>query len=90
MKKGKSGVHDALRAAYKRADFPGGLVRGKYAARVATRSHVVRLDPDVAAAFPTSESVNCALTKVIRGAKTTRSVKRPARGTEKPAKNSSR
>ncbi len=41
-------------------DFSAG-VRGKYAARYAQGTNVVVLDPDVAALFPDSESVNRAL-----------------------------
>jgi len=41
-------------------DFSGG-VRGKYAERFKHGSNVVVLDPDVAAEFPTRESVNKAL-----------------------------
>ena len=40
--------------------FRGG-VRGKYARRFAEGTNLVALDPDVAAMFPTSESVNEAL-----------------------------
>jgi hypothetical protein len=36
-------------------------VRGKYAARYATGTNLVRLDADVAAVFPDSGSVNRAL-----------------------------
>ena len=45
---------DGMRAEY---DFCRG-VRGKYARRHAEGSHVVVLDPDVAACFRTSEDVN--------------------------------
>lgn len=38
-----------------------GGVRGKYAERYAAGTNLVKLDPDVAAVFPTSESVNRAL-----------------------------
>ena len=41
-------------------DFEGGT-RGKYAGRFARGSNVVVLDPDIAAEFPTGESVNEAL-----------------------------
>jgi hypothetical protein len=41
-------------------DFRGGE-RGKYAARYAEGTNVVRLDPDVAAVYPTAEAVNSAL-----------------------------
>jgi hypothetical protein len=38
-----------------------GGVRGKYAARYAAGTNLVRLDADVAAVFPDSDSVNRAL-----------------------------
>lgn len=41
-------------------DFSGG-VRGKYAARYAQGTNMVRLDADVAAMFPDSNAVNEAL-----------------------------
>jgi hypothetical protein len=41
-------------------DFSGG-VRGKYVDRYQEGTNVVLLDPEVAAAFPDSESVNEAL-----------------------------
>jgi hypothetical protein len=44
-------------------DFSKGE-RGKYAARFQEGTNVVVLEPDVAAAFPTSEAVNAALRKV--------------------------
>ena len=49
-------------------DFSGG-VRGKYAGRFARGSHVVVLDPDVAAAFPDAKAVNEALRLLIKVAK---------------------
>ena len=53
---------DDLREEY---DFRGGVlregVRGKYAERYRHGVNVVTLDPDVAAVFPDSESVNRAL-----------------------------
>lgn len=45
-------------------DFSGG-VRGKYAARFASGSHVVVIDPDVAQVFSDSESVNRALRALV-------------------------
>ena len=50
-----------MRAEY---DFSQG-VRGKYAARYAEGSNVVVLCPDVAEAFPDSESVNAALRMLL-------------------------
>ncbi len=44
-------------------DFSEGE-RGKYAVRFQEGTNVVVLEPDVAAAFPTSEAVNAALRKV--------------------------
>lgn len=45
-------------------DFSGGI-RGKYASRYASGSNVVVLDPDVAAYFSDSESVNNALRHLV-------------------------
>ncbi len=60
MKKASEERDDELREEY---DFSEGT-RGKYADAFAEGSNVVVLDPDVAAAFPDSESVNKALRKV--------------------------
>lgn len=57
---------DELRREYTLEDFPGGLDRGKYAARIAKGSNIVRLDPDIAQAFPDSSSVNEALRSLLR------------------------
>ena len=48
-------ARDELRAAYKRGDFPGGFVRGKYTQRLRESSNIVRLKPEVAKAFPNEE-----------------------------------
>ena len=56
----KKDAVNELRAEY---DFSEGQ-RGKYAARFKEGRRVVVLEPDVAAAFPTSEAVNAALRKV--------------------------
>lgn len=61
MKKVRRKKADELRSSYQREDFPKGLVRGKYAARLVKTSNIVRLDPEIHAAFPTSEAVNEAL-----------------------------
>jgi hypothetical protein len=76
MKKAKAARSDELRREYKRSDFPGGLVRGKYAARFAAGSNIIRLEPEIAAAFPTSDAVNEALGTVLRAAKAARLAKR--------------
>jgi hypothetical protein len=46
-------------------DFSG-AVRNPYAARYATGSNIVMLEPDVAALFPNSASVNEALRSLAR------------------------
>ena len=68
MKKA-SNRKDTLRAEYKTSDFLDGVVRGKYAKKAAAASNVVVLDPEVAAAFPTSASVNDALRALVKVAK---------------------
>jgi hypothetical protein len=71
MKKAKEADKGELCAAYKRSDFPKGLVRSKYAGRLRESSNVVVLDPEVARAFPNQEAVNSALLSLIRIAKKT-------------------
>jgi hypothetical protein len=63
MKKGtkRAADEDTMRPEY---DFRGGI-RGKYAARYRAGANVVVLDPDVAAAFGTSEAVNRALRALL-------------------------
>ena len=82
MKKAKA-RGAGMRREYNRGDFPSGLVRGKYAARFATGSNIVRLKPSIAAAFPTSEAVNAALASLLRrqkaAAKSARSAERTTR-----------
>jgi hypothetical protein len=72
MKKGKRSDDKELRREYKRSDFPRGFVRGKHASRVRAGSNIVRLDPEIASAFPTSEAVNEALSTVLKAAKNAR------------------
>jgi hypothetical protein len=57
---------DDLRPEYRREDFPAGLERGKYAARMAEGSNIVRIDPDLVGAFPDSVAVNEALRALLR------------------------
>ena len=65
MKKDKKIDKEELRSEYKRADFPGGFVRGKYAERLKESSNIVVLNPEVAKAFPNEEAVNDALLSLI-------------------------
>lgn len=55
-----------------------GGVRGKYAAAYRQGTNLVRLDPDVAAAFATDQSVNEALRAVLRAAAAISAAKRSA------------
>ncbi len=88
MKKDKETDKDELRPEYKRADFPGGLVRGKYANRLRKSSNIIVLRPEVAQVFPNEEAVNKALLSLIDIAhKTTRPTKR---STGSPKKRASR
>ncbi|HET9979953.1 MAG TPA: hypothetical protein VFQ32_05900 [Ktedonobacterales bacterium] len=59
---------DELREEYDEKTLKNG-VRGKYAQRLAQDSNVVRLDPDVAVAFPTEEAVNEALRLLLQTAR---------------------
>ena len=47
-------------------DFSGGVI-GKYYGRIRQAPNVVRLDPDLVAEFPDSESVNRTLRRVLQG-----------------------
>jgi hypothetical protein len=58
---------DELRPEYDFSKMAGG-VRGKYVAAYRQGTNLVRLDPDVAKAFTTDESVNEALRAVLRAA----------------------
>ena len=64
MKKPSKPTHssDSLRPEY---DFSGG-VRGKYAERFREGTNIVVLDPDVAAEFKDSQSVNDALRTILK------------------------
>ena len=53
-------LEDDLRPEYDFSKMQGG-VRGKYVERYRIGTNVVLLDPDVAQAFPTNDSVNEAL-----------------------------
>ena len=55
---------DELRPEYDFANMTGG-VRGKYFDRYRSGSNVVLLEPDVAEAFPTAESVNEAIRMLL-------------------------
>lgn len=58
-------LEDDLRPEYDFSKLKGG-VRGKYAERYQSGTNLVLLEPDVARAFPTEESVNEALRLLIK------------------------
>jgi len=63
----KNDEDDELLPEYDFEHMPGG-VRGKLAATYDRGTNLVRLDPDVAQAFTTDESVNEALRAVLKAA----------------------
>jgi len=79
MKKANQDAKDDLRVEYKRSDFSGKMVRGKYAGRLREASNVVVLNPDVAAVFPNGDAVNKALQSLIEVAQATTHLTRPKR-----------
>jgi septum formation inhibitor-activating ATPase MinD len=83
MKKVKQTDKDELRAEYKLADFPGGLVRGKYAKRIRASSNIVVLKPEVSKVFPNEKAVNSALLSLIEIARKTTYLTTPSTGRTK-------
>lgn len=61
----KTELNDELRPEYDETMLKNG-VRGKYAKQYAAGTNIIRLEPDVAAAFPTEEAVNEALRFVLK------------------------
>jgi hypothetical protein len=61
----KNGLNDELHPEYDETLLKDGI-RGKYAKQYAAGTNIVRLDPDVAAAFPNEEAVNEALRFVLK------------------------
>src|SRR5437899_10393457 len=83
-------LKDEMRAEYDFASMSDG-VRGKYVERLRRGSNIVVLEPEVAAAFPTGDSVNAALRGMLDTARTVRShgglpnaALQPTRGAAKP------
>jgi len=71
MKRASSRSQDDLRPEYDFESLKGG-VRGKYYRRFRAGTNIVRLEPDLARAFPTDEAVNEALRTVVRAARASR------------------
>ena len=61
----KTELNDELRPEYDETLLKNGI-RGKYAKQYAAGTNIVRLDPDIAAAFPSEEAVNEALRFVLK------------------------
>ena len=80
MKKAKA---SEMRAEYRRSDFSK-IERGKYAKRVKASSNVVVLEPEIAAAFPSSAAVNEALQSLVEVAQRIRPPPPRSRGSSRP------
>jgi len=81
MKKAK---HDEFRPEYRREDLGKG-VRGKYLKAYRAGTNLVLLKPEVAAAFPTEQAVNDALSSLIQVARhAVRGRRESRRGVVKP------
>jgi hypothetical protein len=74
---------DELRTEYSLSDFPGGMVRGKYAKRIRESSNIIVLKPEVADIFPNEEAVNNALMSLIKLAQKTSRIKKGSTGDTK-------
>jgi hypothetical protein len=65
-------LQDELRLEYGEAELAELLkngVRGKYVARYRERTNLVKLAPDISAAFPTEQAVNDALRGLLQNSK---------------------
>ena len=81
MRKAKGVQKDELRPEYKRSDFTGPLIRGKYYKRILEEgANVVMLEPDVAKAFVNSAAVNDALRSLLDLTKTTQRLTKHSSG----------
>jgi hypothetical protein len=78
--KSRGGTVDELRPEYDLGRLLRNGVQGKYAARCRRGTNLVRLDPEVARAFPTEADVNQALRLVIRLTRLPRVHRRHAAG----------
>ncbi len=65
MKKVEAETEDELRPEYDLSQLKG-RTRGKYVERYQAGTNLVRLEPDVAAAFPDAKAVNDALRILIK------------------------
>jgi len=74
MRKTKE-ADDWLRPEYRRSDFKGKGVRGKYFKKVMESSNVVVIAPDLTGAFPNAAAVNEALRGILRSRRSRRTVR---------------
>ena len=82
MKKASRKRDDDLRPEYDFSSLKGG-VRGKYFRRFRSGTNIVRIEPELAKAFPTDEAVNEALRTVMRASRALRRARRlPTKGTK--------
>jgi hypothetical protein len=77
MKKQSNDMEDELRPEYDFSQMKN-RVRGRYAERYKEGTNLVLLAPDIARAFPDSESVNRALRLLLEVAKTAGEAQRDA------------
>ena len=61
----KAKTADPLDRKFTLESMQGKGIRGKYLTKVAKGSNVVKLDPEIAKVFPSSDAVNAALASVI-------------------------
>lgn len=66
MKQTVNDVEDDLRPEYDLVSLLNGAVRGKYVEQYRQGTNLVLLEPDIAAAFPSPETVNRALRLVMQ------------------------
>ncbi len=84
MKKASRKRDDDLRPEYDFSSLKGG-VRGKYFRRLRSGTNIVRIEPELAKAFPTDEAVNEALRTVMRASRALKRARRlPTKGARLP------
>ena len=83
MKKASSRQDDELRPEYDFSKLKGG-VRAKYYRRFQAGTNIVRLEPELARAFPTDEAVNEALRTVVRATRALKTARLPGKGMKLP------
>ena len=85
MRKASRSRKDELRPEYRREDLGKG-VRGKFHRAYMKGTNLVLLNPDIAAAFPTTEAVNEALRSLLKVAKSSARLTRRSTGAAKAAR----